>query len=285
MLTLFANAVTFTASSQRVDFLKSRPQFNDSYFDGQRDPAEGWMKAWNAWRYPAFYIGPKYSMNEFTFKPPHTLFIDAALQAQDNADLITSGDRTDFDYIIDAVTHQPIGGRQAAIKGSDGVFYWDLSSRTKAEGTSRNNTRLATRHVTDPFHVCIPKPAALGLVEGTAENTHNLRNRYKEWHHGMASETAPEANRRIIKAKRQGKFLVGVTRPQNAKQWEKFVTAYLKKEQVKEKEKESGLLSVGEVRVELMSFKLSRNGACRSRLNAAACTTFDYVLVLLAPQG
>ena len=97
------------------------------------------VAATNAWRNPAFYVGPNYRMPEFSFNPPHTLFIDAALQAQDNADLITSGDRTDFDYIIDAVTHQPIGGRQAAIKGPDGVFYWDLSSRTKSEGDRRTS--------------------------------------------------------------------------------------------------------------------------------------------------
>ena len=38
------------------------------------------MTAWNAWRYPTFYIGPKYALAEFTFKPPHTLFVDASLQ-------------------------------------------------------------------------------------------------------------------------------------------------------------------------------------------------------------
>ena len=26
---------------QRADWLKSRPRFNDTYFDGQRDPNEG----------------------------------------------------------------------------------------------------------------------------------------------------------------------------------------------------------------------------------------------------
>ena len=67
-------------ADQRADFLKSRPRFNDSYFDGQRDPAQGWMAAGNAWRYPAFYVSPKYSEPEFTFRPSHTLFIDANLQ-------------------------------------------------------------------------------------------------------------------------------------------------------------------------------------------------------------
>ena len=96
------------------------------------------MAAWNAWRYPAFHVGPRYALAEFTFKPPHTLFIDASLQAQEDADLITAGDRANYEYIMDAVTHQPLG-RQAAIKGADGVFYWDLSGRTRAEGTVASN--------------------------------------------------------------------------------------------------------------------------------------------------
>ena len=78
---------------QKEDFLKSRPRFNDNYFDGQRDPTEGWMAATNAWRNPAFYVGPNYRMPEFSFNPPHTLFIDAALQAQDDSELISAEDR------------------------------------------------------------------------------------------------------------------------------------------------------------------------------------------------
>jgi hypothetical protein len=31
-------------SDQRADFLKSRPHFNDTYFDGQRDQAAGWVR-------------------------------------------------------------------------------------------------------------------------------------------------------------------------------------------------------------------------------------------------
>ena len=42
---------------QKEDFLKSRPRFNDSYFDGQRDPTEGVDGGDNAWRNPAFYVG------------------------------------------------------------------------------------------------------------------------------------------------------------------------------------------------------------------------------------
>ena len=103
-------------SNQRADFLKSRPRFNDTYFDGQRDPVEGWMAATNAWRLPALYVGPNYSMPEFSFAPSPTLFIDAALPAQDDAELIASDDRVDDEWIMDAVTHQPLG-KHAAIKG------------------------------------------------------------------------------------------------------------------------------------------------------------------------
>ena len=101
---------------QRNDFLKSRPRFDDTYFDGQRDPVEGWMAATNAWRLPALYVGPNYSMPEFSFAPSPTLFIDAALPAQDDAELIASDDRVDDEWIMDAVTHQPLG-KHAAIKG------------------------------------------------------------------------------------------------------------------------------------------------------------------------
>jgi hypothetical protein len=70
-------------ADQRADFLKSRPRFNDSYFDGQRDPAQGWMAAGSAWRYPAFFVSPAQEEGpEFTFTPSHTLFIDANLQVR-----------------------------------------------------------------------------------------------------------------------------------------------------------------------------------------------------------
>ena len=132
------------AKSQRADFLKSRPRFDQSYFDGQRDPAEGWMSAWNAWRFPTFYSGPASEKVIFTFQPPHTLHLDAKLQALHDADLIQSGDRVNYEHIIDAVTHQPLG-RQAALKGPDGIFYWDLSSSPKAEGPHAATTSQSTQ--------------------------------------------------------------------------------------------------------------------------------------------
>lgn len=120
-------------NNKRAEFLKSRPRFDQSYFDGQRDPAEGWMSAWNAWRYPTFYTGSTTALPNFTFQPTHTLFIDAALQAQNDADLIQAGDRTNYEHIVDTVTHQPLS-KQAALKGDDGIFYWDLSAKPRQEG-------------------------------------------------------------------------------------------------------------------------------------------------------
>ena len=117
-----------TVANQRAEFLKSRPRFDVSYFDGQRDPAEGWATAWNAWRYPTYYTGPATAIPVFTFRPSHTLYIDAALQAQHDADLIQIGDRTHDENIVDTVTHQPIS-TQPAMKGPDGIFYWDPSAK------------------------------------------------------------------------------------------------------------------------------------------------------------
>ena len=141
------------SQNRRAEFLKSRPRFDASYFDGQRDPAEGWMSAWNAWRYPTFCTGHSASMTIFTFQPPNTLYIDAALQAQNDADLIEAGDRTNYEHIIDAVTHQPLG-RQAALKGVDGIFYWDLSAKPKAEGQRPSHGLLPLSLFPPKEHAC-----------------------------------------------------------------------------------------------------------------------------------
>lgn len=95
------------------------------------------MAAGNAWRYPAFYISPEHEHTaDFTFSPSHTLFIDASLQVQEDHELIEIGDRTMNEWIMDAVTHQPVG-RQAAIKDPDGIFYWDLNAHAlRANGAA-----------------------------------------------------------------------------------------------------------------------------------------------------
>ena len=47
------------------------------------------MSTGTAWRYPAFFSSPYTSEYEFTFSPPHTLFIDASMQLQDASEAIS----------------------------------------------------------------------------------------------------------------------------------------------------------------------------------------------------
>tara|TARA_B110000046_G_C12600698_1_gene236673 strand:- start:41 stop:295 length:255 start_codon:yes stop_codon:yes gene_type:complete len=81
-------------------------------------------------------------MPAFTFKPSYTLFIDASLQAQDDADLIGKEDRVNNEWIMDAVTHQPLC-KQAAIKGTDGIFYWDLNVKQTVTPEGARPTYIA----------------------------------------------------------------------------------------------------------------------------------------------
>ena len=142
------------------------------------------MNAGNAWRYPAFYIPADVHATEFTFRPSHTLCVDASLQVQENPELIEHGDRTTNEWIMDAVTHQPIG-RQPAIKGTDDVFYWDLNA----------------------------VPPAMGNVVSISAN---LITSYAEWAKAVEEETDP-----ITGEKRAGraKYLVGTTKVQNIDRW------------------------------------------------------------------
>ena len=216
-------------ADQREDFLKSRPQFNDSYlpFKGQRDPTKGWMAAGNAWRYPAFYISPKYNPTEFTFRPPHTLFVDAALQVQEDHELIETGDRTANEWIMDAVTHQPIG-RQAAIKGADGVFYWDLDA---------------------------PALSSAGVISIDAD----LRNSYKEWAEAQelqGHQVAMEGGYSMTKAK----YLVASTRQACIDRWGLVAARMLLHHRQQIKKKADNQLSEGEIRVEINSLKFNRTG-------------------------
>jgi len=61
------------------------------------------MSAVKAWRLPAFYVGPNYTSDArvHTFKPSHTLFIDASMQAQDDAELIGKEDRVNNEWFMD----------------------------------------------------------------------------------------------------------------------------------------------------------------------------------------
>ena len=228
-----------------------------SYFDGQRDPAEGWATAWNAWRYPTYYTGPATAIPVFTFRPSHTLYIDAALQAQHDADLIQIGDRTHDENIVDTVTHQPIS-TQPAMKGPDGIFYWDLSAKPP------------------PF----TKKKPVGLVQGTAKAEGDLRQAYIEWYQLMADGSkGNDLNVRLLRSK--SKTLIGsTTSVKVVSRWERMVKQ-IQTYQVEKAEKEKSLaLAEGEIRVELNSVKLQKNGLIRlGVLNPAAAAGDGLVLV------
>ena len=215
-------------ADQRADFLKSRPRFNDTYFDGQRDAAQGWMANGNAWRYPVFYISPSYNPSEFTFRPPQTLFVDAALQVQEDHELIETGDRTMNEWIMDAVTHQPIG-RQAAIKGADGVFYWDLNA---------------------------PSLHTTGVISIDAD----LRKSYFEWKNGSKNMVIEEARNEGGFDMIKSKFLIGSTKRRSIDRWGSMTARLLLHERQKAQKDEDNQLAEGEIRVEINSFKLNKTG-------------------------
>lgn len=62
---------------------------------------------------------------------------------------------------MDAVTHQPLG-KHAAIKGADGVFYWDLNRRPEitpgVRGTLPNHAAAPHHHA--PRWLRVPHAAA-----------------------------------------------------------------------------------------------------------------------------
>ena len=176
---------------------------------------------------PGLYISPKYNPTEFTFRPPHTLFIDAALQVQEDHELIEKGNRTANEWIMDAVTHQPIG-RQAAIKGADGVFYWDLDA---------------------------PALSSAGVISIDAD----LRNSYKEWAEAQelqGHQVAMEGGYSMTKAK----YLVASTRQACIDRWGLVAARMLLHHRQQIKKKADNQLSEGEIRVEINSLKFNRTG-------------------------
>ena len=211
---------------QRRDFLKSRPRFDNSYFDGERDPTQGWMVAGNAWRYPAFYVSPSFSPAEFTFSPSHTLFVDASLQVQEDPELIEHGDRTLNEWIMDAVTHQPIG-RQPAIKGHDDIFYWDLNA------------------VSTPMGNNVPSISA------------NLRTSYAEWARSVEDEVDPMTGQKKVG---QARYLMGTTKGQSIDRWASLTARLLLHDTQRARREEDSVLEDGEIRIELTDIKLNAKG-------------------------
>ena len=87
-----------------------------------------------------------------------------------------------------------------------------------------------------------------------------------------------EQNRRLTRSK--SRFLVGTTKPRNVSRWEKMVSN-LMKEEVKRKERDQGsLLAVGEIRVELTTVKLSKNGLIRMGVLSPAAAAGDGIIVI-----
>ena len=157
---------TQSATQDRDNFLRSRPHFDESYFN------ESWMSLGNSassWRYPSFFLPARHEeLRDLHIRPPATLFVDASLQLQSDgeAELIGVGDRSMNEWTMDGVTHQPLG-RQPAIKGADGVFYWDLNATALPSG-----------------------------VEGS-----NLRSTYAKWYHGvhlMGGDRLRHASRSLV---------------------------------------------------------------------------------------
>lgn len=195
-------------------------------------------------------------MPEFTFKPSHTLFIDASLQAQDDADLIGREDRVNNEWIMDAVTHQPLC-KQSAVKGRDGIFFWNL------------NVAAAVT----PLGVMPPQTQFVG----------NLRENYDVWFGGMKSQSAVliENNPMMSSLLAGGsRFLVGVTRPKNIKRWGRMGKQILDLEERKKHALSSAVLSKGEVRLEIVNARLNKLGLARLAAFMPSASQGDALVLL-----
>jgi hypothetical protein len=101
------------------------------------------------------------------------------------------------EWIMDAVTHQPLG-KQAAMKGADGVFYWDLN----------------VKQAITPMGQQPPKTQFVG----------NMRKSYKEWHAGMSEQwnTLSENNPTMTSLiNSRTAYLVNVSKPTNLDNWKR----------------------------------------------------------------
>ena len=120
----------------------------------------------------------------------------AQVKDDGEAVLIEPGDHTINEWIMDAVTHQPIF-RQTAVKGLGGVFYWDLNAPSL-----ETNARIQFA---------------------------NVRPQYEEWIQGFVQQDDPNQMKKY-------KFLVGTTQRKNINLWESFcVRIILKQTENKQK--------------------------------------------------
>lgn len=117
--------------------------------------------------------------------------------------------------------------------------------------------------------------AVIGLIHGTHAAEGDLRAIYYEWWQGMQTS---EQNRRLTRSK--ARYLVGTTRPRNVTRWEKMVQTLLQYEIKRlEKDKESALQE-GEIRVEMMTVKLAKNGLARMGALNPDAAAGDGLIVL-----
>ena len=232
------------------------------------------MAAGNSWRYPAFYTNPAFKSPEFTFAPSHTLYIDAKLQVKDDGEavLIEVGDHTISEWVMDAVTHQPVF-RQCAIKGMGSVFYCTLRTlpSTRSAPSRRRMHRscmhlprvlVLTSLVSRVYGCALAGDLNAKALETGARITQpNLCIVYKEWISGIkAQKEALKAQKGTLKTQGTYKFLIGLTQRKNISHWEDFVVRLLLFEQQKKQKAQDCRLAEGEIRIELNQLKLNKAG-------------------------
>jgi hypothetical protein len=145
-------------------------------------------------------------------------------------------DRVNNEWIMDAVTHQPLG-KQVAIKDDDGVFYWDL------------NVKQAVT------------PG--GVLPQQTQYVGNMRQSYDEWYQGMKDQwlTLKENNptmQSMLQAR--SKHLVKTTRPKNLRSWLRMTNLKLIHDIRRAQNEKERELERGEVRLEIKSSRLNEIG-------------------------
>jgi hypothetical protein len=151
--------------------------------------------------------------------------LGTCVQVKDDGEavLIDAGDHTVNEWIMDAVTHQPIF-RQTAVKGLGSVFYWDLNAPSLETNAQ---IKFADR-----------------------------RKNYEEWIAGFKAQDDPNQLKKY-------KYLVGVTQRKNINNWESFVVRILIREKEKKEQASDRRLGEGEIRIELGTLMLKKAGVAK----------------------
>eukprot|EP00900_Chrysochromulina_parva_P010882 jgi/Chrpa1/19796/Chrysochromulina_OHIO_Genome00026223-RA len=145
-------------------------------------------------------------------------------------------DRVNNEWIMDAVTHQPLG-KQVAIKDDDGVFYWDL------------NVKQAVT------------PG--GVLPQQTQYVGNMRQSYDEWYQGMVDQWLTlKDNNPTMQSMLQARtnHLVKTTRPKNLRNWLRLTNSILIHQIRQVQLAKDRELERGEVRLEIMGTRLNEKG-------------------------